>query len=177
MYLICHLDDLDRDLSDLSSRWSRSWSTGHVWTFFFCISGDNSVFFRKKTVVYVANVSASHFLYDRIKNESCCHSMMSTMGAMFWQVLMEVLGEKLSGFSCSPGGAEEEECRKLRTLWGQAWQRTSTQVGLAEGLRWLVAWIMDYPVILVWCVPWFGSLVDGLWSVHLACFVSLELVM
>ena len=55
---------------------------------------------------------------------------------------MEVLGEKLDGFSsCSaataatnatPGGAEGE-CLKLRRLWGKAWQRTSMQVGVDGG--------------------------------------------
>ena len=63
------------------------------------------------------------------------------------QVLMEVLAEKLPGFSfpSSGPGAEEEKCRKLRRLWGQAWQRTATQVGLV-GTRWsascLAAWWM-----------------------------------
>jgi len=52
---------------------------------------------------------------------------------------MEVLGDKLEGFSsisaataatsAAPGGAEGEYL-KLQRLWGQAWQRTAMQVGL-----------------------------------------------
>lgn len=54
---------------------------------------------------------------------------------------MEVLGEKLEGFShptataifatafAVPGTVVEEEGLNLRELWGLAWQRTVTQVG------------------------------------------------